>query len=62
MLRICLFFYTFELKYAYKLYAYKKECNEHKEWINKKIYYKIIKYIASDAWDRVKFTSVAICI
>ena len=26
MLSICLFFETSELKYAYKLYAYKKEC------------------------------------
>ena len=27
MLSICLFFLTSELKYAYKLYAYKKKCN-----------------------------------
>ena len=28
MLSICLFFKTFELKYAYKLYAYKKRVKQ----------------------------------
>ena len=38
MLSICLFSTTSELTYAYKLYAYKKECNmctkKHQKYVN----------------------------